>query len=73
MVLFVCFCILLLLCLHPARLIHFLVEETKDEDDEEEWSPFIPQEPSPILSGIHAKDEGKVWLSMVSICMIIEL
>jgi hypothetical protein len=39
--------------------------EDKDEEAEEPWMPYIPEKPSPILHGFHAKDEGKFWLSMV--------
>jgi len=31
------------------------------------WTPYIPEKPSRILCGFHAKEEGKFWLSMVSI------
>ena len=42
-----------------------LTEEAPTEAPMEEWSPFIPEEPSPIFYGSHSIDEGKVWLSMV--------
>jgi len=35
------------------------------------WTPYIPEKPSRILCGFHAKEEGKFWLSMVSIFAII--
>ena len=34
-------------------------------DEEEEWAPYIPDTPSPVLHSFHGKEEGKVWLSMV--------
>jgi len=43
----------------------------KDQKSLEEeltpWTPYIPEKPSRILSGFHAKEEGKFWLSMVSV------
>jgi len=30
------------------------------------WTPYIPEKPSRILCGFHAKEEGKFWLSLVS-------
>ena len=42
-------------------------EEEEKKEEEEEWQPYIPDVPSPILHGFHSREEGKFWLSMVSI------
>ena len=51
-----------------AGWLAFTVEEPIEEDEEEEWMPYIPEKPSPMLYGVHAKEEGKVWVSAVSSC-----
>lgn len=40
-----------------------IVEEVIEDED---WEPWIPEEPSPILEGFHAKLQDRFWLSMVS-------
>lgn len=40
-------------------------DEKEKTPEEDTWEPYIPAEPSPILRGFHAKDQGKFWLSMV--------
>ena len=44
--------------------LFFNAEEKKEP--EEEWHPYIPDKPSPILTGFY-NEEGKFWLSMVII------
>jgi len=45
--------------------------EKKPSDEALElWTPYIPEKPSQILCGFHAKEEGKFWLSMVSVFII---
>jgi len=34
-------------------------------EEEEQWEPFIPDPPSPIISGFYGKDNNKFWLTMV--------
>ncbi|KAK3107710.1 hypothetical protein FSP39_020546 [Pinctada imbricata] len=38
-------------------------EPGKSRTPEAEWKPYIPEEPSPILTGFYS-EEGKFWLSM---------
>ena len=37
----------------------------------ERWTPYIPEKLSRIMCGFHAKEEGKFWLSMVSVLAVI--
>ncbi|KAK6165219.1 hypothetical protein SNE40_023570 [Patella caerulea] len=39
-------------------------EVKKPETPKEEWKPYIPEDPSPILQGFYSIEEGKFWLSM---------
>ncbi|XP_060071995.1 cilia- and flagella-associated protein 44-like [Ylistrum balloti] len=38
-------------------------EEEEEKEPEEDWTPYIPSEPSPILEGFYTED-GNFWLSM---------
>ncbi|XP_069115004.1 cilia- and flagella-associated protein 44-like isoform X2 [Argopecten irradians] len=38
-------------------------EAEEEKQAEEDWTPYIPSEPSPILEGFYAED-GNFWLSM---------
>ncbi|XP_021372219.1 cilia- and flagella-associated protein 44-like isoform X2 [Mizuhopecten yessoensis] len=38
-------------------------EEEEKKESEEDWTPYIPSEPSPILEGFYTED-GNFWLSM---------
>ena len=46
--------------------------ESEAEDDED-WSPFIPEKPSPILYGCYGNETGKFWLSMVRYLKLYEV
>jgi len=47
-------------------------EEKKSLEEEVNlWTPYIPEKPSRILCGFHAKEEGRFWLSMVSIFTVV--
>ena len=39
-----------------------LTEEEKEP--EEEWQPFIPSEPSPVLFATCSQHKDRIWLSM---------
>ena len=41
-------------------------EEEDDDMDDEEWKPYVPEDPSPILRGFHGREDDKFWLSMVN-------
>ena len=45
-------------------MFFLIVEEEEEKEPEPEWEPFIPEEPSPILTALHGTKQGKVWLSM---------
>ena len=47
----------------------FECEDKKKISDEaqEMWTPYIPETPSRILCGFYSQEEGKFWLSMVSL------
>ena len=44
-------------------------EEDEEETEEDDWEPFIPEEPSPILQAFYdpnaGNDEKNFWVSMV--------
>jgi len=46
-----------------------LIEDEEEKkataEAQELWTPYIPEKPSRILCGFHAREEGKFWLSMV--------
>jgi hypothetical protein len=43
------------------NVFYYLEEEGEPEP---EWHPYIPADPSPILTGFYS-EPGKFWLSMV--------
>ncbi|XP_052805423.1 cilia- and flagella-associated protein 44-like isoform X2 [Mya arenaria] len=38
--------------------------EEEEKEKEPEWEPYIPDEPSPILTGFYGDKPGTIWLSM---------
>lgn len=42
----------------------YLILIAEKKTPEPEWKPYIPSEPSPILTGFYS-EEGQFWLSMV--------
>lgn len=51
--------------IHPL-CCHNISEEEEEKEPEPEWEPYIPSEPSPILTGFYS-EPGKFWLSMVTL------
>jgi len=51
----------------------FVTKDEKKSTEEigEPWTPYIPEKPSRVMCGFHAKEEGKFWLSMVSVSVLI--
>ena len=51
--------------LNKFVILYMIIEAEEAKKEEEEWKPYIPSEPSPILYGFHSSEQGKFWLSMV--------
>lgn len=45
-----------------------LIDEEEKKDEEEEWKPFIPATPSPILYGYYSTDEpGTTYVTYIAL------
>jgi len=46
-------------------LDHVVAMTEEEKEPEPEWEPYIPETPSPILTGFYSDKPGTIWLSMV--------
>ena len=53
-----------------ATIFIIFSDVESEAEDDEDWSPFIPEKPSPILYGCYGNETGKFWLSMVRVFFI---
>ena len=62
---------------NDAATLKFLIlipfadeEDDEDKSEDDDWEPFIPEEPSPILQAFYdpnaGNEEKNFWVSMVS-------
>ena len=42
----------------------FFFAEEGAKEQEPEWEPYIPEQPSPVLQALYSDEDNKVWLSM---------